>query len=240
MVNMGSTYIKMMRRGVKNTFARFMSILAIVALGTGFLGGLLATTPDMHLTVDDYYDRHSLFDIYVNGTLGLTDSDVEALKALDAVDRAMPADVTDVIMDTSNGSYVTRVYGVDFSTYGTEEFLNDFELFEGRLPMDADECIVVVPNEYSEHHSLGEKLTISPENTDYESRSDTYAYDSMEIVGLIRHPQYMSINSEPTTVGTGELNIIAYVPIEFYSLEVYTDIYITVAGAEELDTFSDS
>lgn len=236
---MGNTYKKMIRRGVKGTFARFLSILAIVAVGTGFLSGLLATTPDMRLTVDDYYDKHAMFDIYVKGSLGLTDEDADSLRMLRYVDTVMPAKVTDIMMDTGEGSCVTRVYGVDFTKYGTIDFLNDFELFEGRLPEKADECIVVVPNEYSEKHEIGEVLTISSDNKDYDKRSETYALDAITIVGLIRHPQYMSINAEPSTVGTGEVSVIAYTPIEFYSLEVYTDLYITIRDAEKLDTFSD-
>ncbi len=235
---MRNTYSKLVLRGVRDSFARFMSILAIVAVGTGFLSGLLATTPDMQLTVDNYYDENRMFDIYVRSTLGLTDDDVEALGELDSVETVMPAKVSDLIMDTDNGSYVTRAYGIDFDKYGTDEFLNSFEIIEGRLPDKSDECIVVVPNEYSEKHEIGEVLTISEDNRDYDTIDETYSEKSLTIVGIIRHPQYMSINIEPSTVGTGEVSIIAYTPMEFYSLEAYTDIYLTVTGARELNAFS--
>ena len=172
---MRNTYSKLVLRGVRDSFARFMSILAIVAVGTGFLSGLLATTPDMQLTVDNYYDENRMFDIYVRSTLGLTDDDVEALGELDSVEAVMPAKVSDLIMDTDNGSYVTRAYGIDFDKYGTDEFLNSFEIIEGRLPDKSDECIVVVPNEYSEKHEIGEVLTISEDNRDYDTIDETYS-----------------------------------------------------------------
>lgn len=236
---MGKTYVKLLFRGVKDSFARFMSILAIVAVGTGFLGGLLATTPDMKLTVDEYYDEYYMFDMYVKGSAGLTKDDVSAVSCLDIVKTAMPAKVTDLVMENEDGSCVARIYGVDFSKYGTEEFLNNFEILEGRLPESSSECVVAVPNEYSSEHKIGEMLTISEENKDYAKRRDTYLEDTVEIVGLIQQPQYMSINKEPSTVGTGEVSVIAYVQDDFYTLDVYTDIYLTLNGVRELDTFSD-
>ena len=49
---MKRTYFKLTVRGVRKTATRFLSILAIVTVGVGFLSGLLATTPDMQLTAD--------------------------------------------------------------------------------------------------------------------------------------------------------------------------------------------
>ena len=44
---MKKTYRKNVLRTVYKTLSRFGAIFAIVALGVGFLAGLLATTPDM-------------------------------------------------------------------------------------------------------------------------------------------------------------------------------------------------
>ena len=56
------TYFTLVRRCLKRSLTRFLSITAIVAVGAGFLGGLLSTDLDMRLTVDDYYDRTGMFD----------------------------------------------------------------------------------------------------------------------------------------------------------------------------------
>ena len=58
------SYKKMKRRGIKKDFSRFMAILCIVALGTGFLSGLLATTPDMKESANKYYSYSHLYDFY--------------------------------------------------------------------------------------------------------------------------------------------------------------------------------
>lgn len=70
-------------RQIKNTFKRFLSIVAIVLLGVGFFAGITATSPDMKDTIDTYFDDEDVMDIEVISTLGLTDEDIETLKQVD-------------------------------------------------------------------------------------------------------------------------------------------------------------
>lgn len=226
----------MILRSVYRTKSRFLSILAIVAVGVGFLGGLLSTAPDMQLTADKYYDDYRFFDIDVKGTMGLTDDDADELSKLECVDRAMPARVTDVNLDCLGEAYVTRVYGVDLSARGSDGFINDFELVDGRMPENAGECLIASPNGYTSDHKVGEVFTISASNRDIEG---TYAFESLTVSGIVRCPQYMSIEREPSTVGTGRVNVIMFVYPECYALEPYTDIFLRLTGAAELNTFSD-
>ena len=83
-------------------------------------------------------------------------------------------------------------------------------------------------------HNLGEHFVISPDNKDYENISDTYAETEVTAVGIFRSPYYISVEAEPTTVGNGSISVIMYVFPEFYSLDVYTDIFMLVEGAAEL------
>jgi len=68
-VSVKKTYIKTIIREIKESFGRFTAIFAIVALGVGFLAGLLATTPDMKASVDRYYDKNNMADIFINATM---------------------------------------------------------------------------------------------------------------------------------------------------------------------------
>ena len=108
---MKNAYTKFKIRSLRGSLTRFLSIMGIVLLGVGFLSGLLATTPDMRLTTDTYYDRLRLFDLDVKSTLGLTDEDIEAISALPGVADTMPVYSTDIVMDTDKASYATRIYG---------------------------------------------------------------------------------------------------------------------------------
>ena len=119
---MKHTYFKLLWRSVWKTKTRFLSILAIVAIGVGFLGGLLATTPDMQLTADTYYDENHLFDIYIKGSAGLTEDDVTALRESGRFDRVMPAHVEDVELTNGDETFVARVYAVPLGARGGEQF----------------------------------------------------------------------------------------------------------------------
>ena len=48
------TYWKSILRTVRASLSRFVAIFAIVALGVGFLSGLLASPVDMRLSTDTY------------------------------------------------------------------------------------------------------------------------------------------------------------------------------------------
>ena len=229
---MKNAYTKFKIRSLRGSLTRFLSIMGIVLLGVGFLSGLLATTPDMRLTTDTYYDRLRLFDLDVKSTLGLTDEDIEAISALPGVADTMPVYSTDIVMDTDTASYATRIYG--YSLANDSSTLNNFELLEGRMPENVNECLIAAPNGYTTTHSLGEHFVISPDNKDYENISDTYAETEVTAVGIVRSPYYISVEAEPTTVGNGSISVIMYVFPEFYSLDVYTDMFLLVEGAAEL------
>ena len=48
-------------RSIRSSLNRFLSIVAIVALGSGFLAGLYAASPDMFETADSYLDDYRLY-----------------------------------------------------------------------------------------------------------------------------------------------------------------------------------
>ena len=71
---------------VRKSRARFISIFCIVALGVAFFSGIQASSPDMRLSGDAYYNESKLMDLKVVGTMGLTDDDIQALKELPETD----------------------------------------------------------------------------------------------------------------------------------------------------------
>ncbi len=232
------TYRKLLFREVKKTITRFISILAIVLVGVGFLAGLTATTPDMQLTADNYYDNNNLFDINIKGTLGLTLDDLDKIQNLDYVNNALICHVTDLTMSTLGGSYVTRIYGVPMDKVNDKDFVNGFELVKGRLPTSDDECVIASPNGYIMSDDIIDKVyTISADNKDYDKIDKTYNYKQVKCVGVVKTPYYMSIESEPSTVGTGQVSLVMFVNDDFYNMDAYTDIFLTVNGAKEMNSF---
>src|SRR5690554_2433068 len=200
----------------------------------------MITTPNMHASADKYYDENNMTDIFIKGTLGLKDEDLQAVQEVDEIEKIMPAYVTDILMDTGEQTMVTRVYGLPLEKLasGSPDFINRLELLEGRLPQKKDECLVG-RSLNMEDIELGAVLTISQENDNYEDRGETYHTDQYTVVGIVSNPFYFSIEPEPSNIGNGRVGTVIYVDESNYALDVYTDFYITLKGAQEMVAFSE-
>ena len=234
---MKKAYGKLVFRGIKGSFSRFCSILGIVALGSGFLSGLLASTPDMEDAADRWFDQAAVYDVNIKGTLGLTQEDLEQVLALEEVEKALPGYSLDRLMDTqTDKGVVCRVIGL--FPQGEEQEMNRFQLVEGRYPENPGECVLVQRKEFAQGHSLGEVYTLSPENLEEGEEDENFAQDRFTVVGLAKSPLYLSVETERTNIGDGEIDQVLYVLPEAFSLTSYTDLYLMAAGAQEENAFS--
>ena len=84
---MTKSLIKDFQREIQKSKSRFISIMLIVALGVAFYSGVRSSLPAMYMTADASYDKENLMDIRVVGTLGLTESDIEAIKQVEGVEE---------------------------------------------------------------------------------------------------------------------------------------------------------
>ena len=82
---------------IRKNKARFISIFCIVALGVAFFSGIQAASPDMRYSGDAYFDEKNLMDIQVMSTMGLTEDDLDAIRAVDGVLDAEGSYATDVL-----------------------------------------------------------------------------------------------------------------------------------------------
>ena len=64
---MKKTYLKSIWRTIRHSLSRFLAIFSIVALGSGFLAGVLASPLDMRLSADNYCDQGNMFDLREKG-----------------------------------------------------------------------------------------------------------------------------------------------------------------------------
>lgn len=219
---MKNKYTITILREIKESFGRFAAIIAIVALGVGFLVGILSSTPDMKAAANAYYDASSMSDFDIKSTMGLTDEDIHALTQLPDIGQAMPAMVTDTRMITGDNELLTaRIYGLDFSN----QPINQLTLLKGRMPRADGECVMEDPNSYMSDLSIGDVLTISKDNDDWK---DTYSRRAFTIVGIVDNPYYFCNSKEPSSVGNGRASAIFYADESVYDLDAYTDIFLTV------------
>ena len=220
---------------IKNSYKRFLSILLIVLLGVGFFAGLRVSSPDMKKTLDSYFDAQNVMDIQVISTLGLTDEDVDALKEVQGVSEVEGAYQTDAIVTVGDEDVVVKL-----ETYSDK--INKLELVNGKLPVNSNECVVEERFLEETGHSIGDSIKIEVEDitNDDGEKQKVLKNDEVEIVGSVKSPLYISTMTRGSTkLGSGVIDYYAYIPMDNINADIYTNIYITLAGAKELDTTSD-
>ena len=233
---MASSYQKNILRTFKGSASRFVAIFAIVALGVGFLAGLLSTTPDMEDSMDEYLDGENLFDLRVVSTLGLTDDDAEALRQVEGVDKVQGGHSADLLVEQGGSELVCRIHSLPQDPDSADN-INRLTLVDGRWPDAPGECVVEAGvDTLNSTYSIGDTLTLDPDN---ENLEDTMDQTTFTVVGVVHDPYYFSYEREPTSVGSGTVQVVLYVPEEDFAGDTYTEIYLTVQGAADLLSFDD-
>lgn len=216
-------FSKNIAKEFKNSFGRFLAIMAIIALGVGFLIGISQATPDMKTSMSDYLKDNAAYDIDVKAAYGLTLADIDKISSAtddsgdEVVSAYMPA-VTSSIMASIDGANETAVnlIGIDFSVVtgdnASGDYLNHLTLEEGSWPSAADEVVVERANNYFEEAEIGDKIVITDEITTANSTyGDIYAQKEFTVVGIVSSPDYYYRDArEVTTVGTGVVSLVMY------------------------------
>lgn len=215
---------------IKKSFKRFLSILLMSLLGVGFFCGLRAASPDMKATIDKYYDDANFYDIQILSTLGLTDDDVTSLENVEGIEKAYPSFSKDVKLVENNLEYVLNV-----SELNNE--VNTVNLVKGKLPKNANECLVESSLLLKLDKKIGDKIRIEEVLSDDEENS--FINNELTVTGTIESPLYISRERGTSTLGSGKINYYMYVPKENIKSDIYTSIYLKVANAKELNTTSE-
>lgn len=214
---------------IKKSFHRFISIFFIVVLGVAFFTGIRATEPDMKISADAFYDESKLLDIRILSTYGLTQEDIQALEKLEEIQEIEGAYSKDVLCQMEKKQLTVRVLSLPNE-------LNQIVVKEGRMPEKANECIVDTGFLLKSGYQVGDTITIKS-GTD-EALSETLIEDTYVIVGSCITSYYLSLERGTTTIGNGVLDSFIMVPTDNFSYETFTELYITVNGAEDLFCYS--
>ncbi len=216
-------------REIKHTKSRFFSIMILVALSVAFLSGLRATAPDMKKTGDDYLDSLHLADIQVLSTLGLTDEDIDAIRAQKNIENAEGEYVLDAFASSGGAEAVVKVLSL------SDEGINDVLLREGRMPARADECVVEENMLGLLGIAIGDTIALEPDS----KMDDALAGEQYTVVGTIRSPVYIAVERGTSSIGSGTVKAYLYLPREAFTLDYYTAAYVRVSGAAEMTAFYD-
>ncbi len=257
---MTKAYVTDSLRSIKRTFSRFVSIIAIVAMGSGLFCGLNAVGPDMKETANEYYDTYNLMDIRLQSFLGLYEEDLERVRAIEGVKAVQGAKFVDGfvqtfseeeqafegIVDIDGSELTVRVMGVDlFQAVDFENgiddpnYINRLKLVEGRYPEADNECVITcsdltTPEQFKIDGTI--KVIGDGEEITYSLKNTEF-----KVVGIVQTPYWVSYERGVTTAGSGKLGDFIYVTNDAFTDKVthYSEAYVTLEGADDFEAYTE-
>ena len=215
---------------IKKTMGRFVSIFFIVALGVAFYSGIRASEPSMRFTADQYFDDSKLMDLKVMGTMGLTKADIKAIGKVSGIEAVEGGYSKDVLCPVGDNEKVVHMLSM-------QKNFNQVSVVKGRLPEKAGECLV--DEDFLSYTDLKVGDTVTFHSGDGEALTDSLVTDTYKIVGIGNSPLYISFGRGSSTIGTGEISGFVVVDKASFDMDVYTEAYVKVSGAEEKTAFTD-
>jgi len=214
-------------REIKQSLGRFFAIFAIIALGVAFFAGLTITKSAMVQTGEHYLEGHEFYDYRLLSTTGFRPEEVELLQQKEEVKAVEGAVSFDIIYQDEEGSdSVLKAHSI------TEQ-VNRIELVKGRMPREANECVVDA-NLFGDS-GVGRKITLSENNA--ESDLERFAYREYTVVGVVQSPLYIQFERGSTSLGSGKLSGFFYIPLEGFEMDYFTEIYVNFS--EDFSLYSD-
>ncbi len=215
---------------IRRSLGRFLSIFFIVAIGVAFFSGIRATEPDMRYSGDKYFDDNHLMDIQVRSTLGLSENDVKALKAVEGVGKVEAGYSVDALCMKNDSQVAVHIMSI-------LPTLNTLTVENGRLPEAEDECVIDADFLPGSGYQIGDVIQISSGTDD--AITETLTTDQFKIVGTVSSPCYISFGRGSTNIGTGSVEGFISVSEDSFKMDVYTELYVAASGAKELIAFTD-
>ena len=245
-------------REVKKNTPRFLSIFAISALGCAFFAGIRAASPDMIEAGDRLFERDNLSDLTVMSSQGLTEDDINAMRAMPQVEMVQPELSMDAMMTTQNGEEQNvhlislpikepedRPVGFNLPSYDidteAQTLVNVPELTSGRFPLTDKEVALDDQLLTTLKLDLGDYVTFRTDGGSVELR----------VVGGVFSPKYVGIFERGnSTIGNGSSDGFAYaggnalgklgskLPIAALLQTTYTQAEVVLKKPEGISSFS--
>ena len=241
-------------RNIKKRIVSYLSICLVVMLG---LGGLFTTSymcAGLDKKAAEYYDAHNFKNYDFASSYGISEANLEKIKADDRV-----TDAEGVIQ--ADGSVSFRGQKRNATILSLTEKVSVPDVTEGKLPSEKDECMIGEDFAEMEGLKVGDKLSISltglsnlsdqtsgsmdmdidadleaAENEDAEtenSNGSPLCSKEFTVTGLMHHPDFLRRMSTNTVV----------LPFSAFNTEVteglYTHAFVRIEQPEKTSMFKD-
>ena len=218
-------------REILKNKGRFLSVFFISLLGAAFFSGIRSAEGDMKTSADAYYDQTNYMDLRVLGTLGLTDTDMEDIAKVKGVAQVTGGHTLEVLHKEGEKEQTVKLIAL-------EDGVNEPQILDGRLPQKTDEILVDQKFLDETGKKIGDQV-IFESGTDT-ALSDDLVHETFTIVGSATLPYYMELTRGTGSIGNGSIDSFGLLHPETFTSEIYTEIYVQVDGAKELESYSTS
>lgn len=216
------------RRSIRHSKGRFLSIVGLMALGSFALVGLFVAGPDMRATGRAYFDALDAADILVIGDFGLNEEGCALIEQAEGIDEVEYGYLKDAVVAGTTDSY--RIQSLP-------ERVSRYEVVEGRLPQASGEIAL---DSFSQgEYAIGDTVTFDEKP---DTQGDTVlARDTFTVVGFVSSSEIISgVNMGASTAGSGELSGYAVVVPETFDSDVYMTARLTFADTAGVDPYTDT
>lgn len=223
---MKNAFLKSSFKGIYNSFARWLAILGIIALGVGFFSGLKVCKSSFWHTGDVFLNGSNFYDYRLVSTLGLDEESLKTVRLCEDLTYVEPSFFTDASIFLSDTSNINQkdISGSELTVkvHSITKDINKLELIEGSMPSCAEEC-VVDSTRYSKS-DIGKYIILSSSND--EDTEDMFRYKKFKITGLVESPLYLNFERGTTSLGDGTVHSFVYLPFDAFNHKTYTEIYV--------------
>ena len=218
-------FTKLIFRETWTLFPKLLAIVLIVALGVGFTLGLMTAAPNLHYSVEKFYEDTNAADAMIIGG-SFSDEIINDIKNHPLIDDVYPYFSFDGDVDFKDEKKLARINVINFK----EEISNNkLTIIEGRLPNPDSETIEVVI-EQKQPFLVDVPL----------GYITTFMDKTIEVVGIVHNPWYFAFVEEISHTEQRPIEIIVYADESLQNEKTYTNILITLNNSKKYKLFSRS
>lgn len=210
-----SAWRKNNRREIRHTIERYLAIMAIIALGTGFYSGLKITKSAMVNSMSSYLEEQHMYDYRLLSGLGLTKEDEQSFAEMSNI-KAQGSVSMDFLAGLGNDSEVV------LKAHSITDSVNKPNLRSGRMPEQGNEC--VLDFRFFSEDIIGSKIKVLSSND--EDTLDAFAYDEYTVVGIVNSVNYLNYDRGTTKLSGGSVHTFIYIPYDGFNVDYYTEILL--------------
>ena len=204
-------------REIKQSPARFLSILGIIFLGVAFFVGIGATGPDMIKSADHYYGKTKLADMSIYSSLGFSAEDKAVLLEEENIQTVNLQYLLDLPLSQKNTVF-------RFLSLTGKDELNQLHVVEGQLPKATNEILLDSNLSDAKDYQIGDTFGILAKD-DPENQLKEHEF---KIVGFAQSPEFIDNSKRGNTnVGNGSISAFAYLLPEAFQMDAYSRMLIS-------------